>query len=72
MKNALFLSLTSPLYNLIILLAGGIVVSLSIMMLVPLAVFTFSFLAMLGNHAVVERLATFNKLPEDWSIANDA
>ncbi|MCI0710861.1 MAG: DUF624 domain-containing protein [Chloroflexi bacterium] len=72
MKNALFLSLASPLYNLVLLLVGGIVVSLSIMMLLPLAVFTFSFLAMLGNHAVVERLTTFNKLPEDWSIANDA
>lgn len=72
LKNALFLSLASPLYNLILLLVGGIVISLSIMMLVPLAVFTFSFLAMLGNHAVVERLSTFNKLPEDWSIANDA
>lgn len=72
MKNALFLSLSSPLYNLVLLLVGGIVISLSIMMLVPLAVFTFSFLAMLGNHAVVERLATFNKLPADWSIAHDA
>ena len=72
LKNALLLSLASPLYSLVLLVVGGIVISLSIILLVPLAVFTFSFLAMLGNHAVIERLTTFNKLPEDWSIVNDA
>ena len=63
LRNAVFLALGTPLYTLTLLAVAAAVVVLSIATVLPLAILTASFLALLGNRAVIERLTTFGKLP---------
>lgn len=63
LKNAAFLSLASPLYTLTLLAGAALAVVFSLVTVAPLALFLTSFLALLGNRAVLERLRTFGKLP---------
>lgn len=63
LRNALFLSLANPLYTLILLVVASLVVVFSLVAILPLGFFTMSFLALLGNRAVVERLTHYGKLP---------
>lgn len=63
LKNAAFLSLASPLYTLTLLAGAALAFVLSLATIAPLALFLISFLALLGNRAVLERLQTFGKLP---------
>lgn len=63
LRNALFLAMATPVYSLTLVVAGVAVVVLSIVTVLPLAVFTASFLSLLGNRAVIERLTAFGKLP---------
>lgn len=63
LRNAVFLALGTPLYTLTLLAVAAVVVVLSLATILPLMVFTASFLSLLGNRAVVERLTTFGKLP---------
>ena len=62
-KNAAFLALASPLYTLTLLAGAALATVLSLAAIAPLALFLISFLALLGNRAVLERLQTFGKLP---------
>lgn len=62
-KNAAFLALASPLYTLTLLAGAALATVLSLATIAPLALFLISFLALLGNRAVLERLQTFGKLP---------
>ncbi|WP_119070928.1 DUF624 domain-containing protein [Aggregatilinea lenta] len=63
LRNAVFLALGTPVYTLTLLAVAALVVILSAVTILPLAVFTASFLSLLGNRAVIERLTTFGKLP---------
>jgi len=63
LRNAAFLALASPLYTLTLLLGAALAALLSLLTIAPLALFLTSFLALLGNRAVLERLQTFGKLP---------
>lgn len=63
LKNAAFLALASPLYTLTLLAGAALAVVLSVVTIAPLALFLTSFLALLGNRAVLERLQAFGKLP---------
>jgi uncharacterized membrane protein YesL len=63
LRNAVFLALATPVYTLTMLVAAVLAITLSVVTILPVAVFTLSFLALLGNRAVIERLSTFGKLP---------
>jgi uncharacterized membrane protein YesL len=63
LKNALFLTLATPGYTLTLLVIVILVTLVSLFSVLPLAVFTVSFVSLLGNRAVLERLAAFGKLP---------
>jgi len=63
LRNALFLALANPLYTLVLLALSGLVLALSLLAILPFAVFTASFLSLLGNRAVIERLRVYGKLP---------
>jgi uncharacterized membrane protein YesL len=63
LRNAAFLALATPVYTLTMLAAAALAIVLSVVAILPLAVFTLSFLALLGNRAVIERLLAFGKLP---------
>jgi uncharacterized membrane protein YesL len=64
LKNALFLTLAEPLYTSVILSTAALVVLISAITVLPIAVFTLSFTALLANRAVIERLTTYGKLPD--------
>ncbi len=63
LRNALFLSQANPLYTLLMLVVAGLAIVFSLVAILPLGFFTMSFLALLGNRAVVERLTHYGKLP---------
>lgn len=63
LKNALFLAIASPFYSLTILAFVSFIIFFSIVAIVPAIFFCMSFLALLGNLVVLERLSTYNKLP---------
>jgi uncharacterized membrane protein YesL len=63
LRNAAFLALATPLYTLTLLVSAGLIIVLSLTAILPLAVFTTSFLCLLGNRAVIDRLSIFGKLP---------
>jgi hypothetical protein len=63
LKNALFLTLANPIYTFIMLGAVGMVLVVSLIAILPVAVFATSFVSLLGNRAVIERLRTYGKLP---------
>jgi len=63
LKNALFLTLANPVYTFVLLGAVGLALVLSVISMLPLAVFATSFISLLGNRAVIERLKTYGKLP---------
>jgi uncharacterized membrane protein YesL len=71
LRNALFLALGTPVYTLTLLAVVAVVVVVSAVTILPLAVFTASFLSLLGNRAVVERLTAFGKLPSASQSAID-
>jgi hypothetical protein len=62
LRNAAFLALGAPLYTLLMVTIAGLILIVSGLIIVPFAVFTLSFISLLGNHAVVERLSTYGKL----------
>jgi hypothetical protein len=64
LKNALFLSLATPVHTLILLGIVGLVAVASLVTILPLAVFTLTFVALLGTRAVRERLIAFGKVPD--------
>ncbi len=63
LRNALFLALANPLYTLLLLIVAVVSLVFSLVAILPLGFFTMSFLALLGNRAVVERLTHYGKLP---------
>jgi uncharacterized membrane protein YesL len=63
LKNAVFLTLATPIYTLTLLVVVILVVIVSLFTVLPLAVFATSFVSLVGNRAVIERLAAFGKLP---------
>ncbi len=63
LKNGLFLTLANPIYTLILLGMVAVAVVLSAVTILPIAVFATSFIALLANRAVRERLITYGKLP---------
>ena len=70
LRNALFLTLANPLYSLVLLVISGLVIMLSLTTVLPFAVFTASFLSLLGNRAVIERLTVYGKLPSPAQSIN--
>jgi hypothetical protein len=64
LKNALFLTLAEPLYTSVMLSTAALAVAISVILMLPLAVFVLSFIALLANRAVIERLTMYGKLPD--------
>lgn len=63
LRNAAFLALATPIYTLTLLVGAALAFVLSPATIAPLALFLTSFLALLGNRAVLDRLNAFGKLP---------
>jgi hypothetical protein len=63
LKNALFLTLANPVYTFILLGITALALVISLITLLPIAVFATSFMSLLGSRAVIERLAAYGKLP---------
>lgn len=64
LKNALFLALANPVYDFVLLGTTALALVLSLLTILPLAVFLTSFVALLGSRAVTERLTKYGKLPD--------
>lgn len=62
LKNGLFLALAEPLYTAVVLSTAALAMVVSIVTVLPVAVFVFSFLSLLANRAVIERLSAYGKL----------
>jgi uncharacterized membrane protein YesL len=62
-RNALFLTFAAPVFSLTLAVLGGLFVLLSAVLVVPLLVITGSFVALLSNHAVIDRLRAYYKVP---------
>lgn len=71
LKNALFLTLANPVYTVLLLSMAGLALVLSLVTMLPLAVFATSFISLLGNRAVIERLKTYHKLPGSPPLSGD-
>ncbi|MBN2304986.1 MAG: hypothetical protein JXQ72_10935 [Anaerolineae bacterium] len=71
LRNSLFLALANPIYNAVILSMAVLALLVSVFLPLLVAVFTISFVALLGNRAVVERLRVFGKLPGDVSSSGE-
>jgi hypothetical protein len=63
LKNALFLTLANPVYTFTLLGTAALGLLLSVITILPIAVFATSFISLLGSRAVLERLTTYGKLP---------
>ena len=63
LRNALFLALAAPVYTLTMLVIVVVVLSLSAVTVLPLFLCAASLVSLLGNHAVIERLSAYGKLP---------
>ncbi len=62
LKNALFLTLADPVYSAVMLSTAALLVALSVVLVLPVAVATLSFISLLANRAVIERLTAYGKL----------
>ncbi len=62
LRNGLFLTLGTPFFSLTLLVVLAIAVTLSIATILPLAIFISGFIALLANHAVIDRLRLYGKL----------
>ena len=71
LKNALFLALAEPLFTVMLLSTAGVVILFSIVTVVPLAVVTLSFVSLLANHAVIERLTAYGIISDSPSTDGD-
>ena len=63
LKNALFLTLANPVYTFILLSMAALALVISLVTILPVAIFATSFISLLGSRAVIERLTTYGKLP---------
>ncbi len=63
LKNALFLTLANPVYTFVLLGAAALALVISLITVLPIAVFATSFISLLGSRAVLERLTAYGKLP---------
>jgi uncharacterized membrane protein YesL len=63
LKNALFLTLASPVYTFVMLGMTALVLVIGLATVLPIAVFVTGFVSLLSSRAVVERLTTYGKLP---------
>ena len=63
LKNALFLTLANPIFTFVLVGATALALALSLLTILPVAVFFTTFASLLGSRAVVERLTTYGKLP---------
>lgn len=69
LKNALFLTLAEPLYTAVILSMAALASGLSVVLVLPLAVFTLSFISLLANRAVIERLTAYGKIQHPGPVS---
>jgi hypothetical protein len=63
LKNALFLTLANPAYTFILLGMAAVALVISLITMLPIAVFLTSFVTLLSSRAVIERLTAYGKLP---------
>ena len=63
LKNALFLTLANPAYTFVLLSMTVLALVISLITILPIAVFATSFISLLGSRAVIERLTAYGKLP---------
>ncbi len=71
LKNALFLTLANPLYTVVLVGIVGLALLISVLAVLPIAIFATSFISLLGNRAVIERLETYGKLPGVIPLGED-
>jgi uncharacterized membrane protein YesL len=63
LRNALLTVFAAPVFSLTLAALGVITLLLSILLVAPLALATTAFLCLVANHAVIDRLRAFRKLP---------
>lgn len=71
LKNALFLTLANPVYSFILLGMVALALVISVATMLPIAVFLTSFVSLLGNRAVLERLRAYGKLPGSPHVSGE-
>jgi len=67
-RNAMLLGITDPIYTLTLLSSVGFIVWLSLRTSTPIGIFMMSFIALLGNRAIIERLAAYGRSPEPDNV----
>ena len=64
-RNAVFMVFAAPLFALTIGVVVVVLVLASLLLVIPFAVFTAAFVALLANLALLDRLRAYGKLPID-------
>jgi hypothetical protein len=67
-RNSILTVLAAPIFAVSLALVLIVVVAASAVLILPLAVFTTALIALVGAHAVTNRLRAFGKLPERASV----
>jgi uncharacterized membrane protein YesL len=63
LRNALLTVFAAPVFSLTLAALGAITLLLSVLLVAPLVLATTAFLCLVANHAVIDRLRAFRKLP---------
>lgn len=63
LRNAALTVLAAPVFSLVLVLLIGAVLLVSYLLLLPLVALATGFFCLLANHAVIDRLQAFGKLP---------
>jgi hypothetical protein len=63
LRNALLTVFAAPVFSLTLAVLGAITLLLSVLLVAPLVLATTAFLCLVANHAVIDRLRAFRKLP---------
>ncbi len=63
LRNALLTVFAAPVFSLTLAALGAITLLLSVLLVAPLVLATTAFLCLVANHAVIDRLRAFHKLP---------
>ncbi|MDQ3869988.1 MAG: DUF624 domain-containing protein [Chloroflexota bacterium] len=63
LRNAVLTVFAAPVFSLTLAALGGLALVLSVLLVAPLVLATTAFLCLVANHAVIDRLRAFQKLP---------
>ncbi len=63
LRNAIFTVFAAPVFSLTLALLGALMLVVSLLLVAPLVLATTAFLCLIANHAVIDRLRAFHKVP---------